>query len=63
MREHGLLVMLTVPADWDADTVARELASCITFGSPRVQVIYDVPARRRQAPPETTVTLRPDAGL
>jgi len=63
MREHGLLVMLVVPADWSADMVERELASCITFGHPRVQTIYDVPARQKAAPPETTVSVRPDAGL
>lgn len=63
MREHGLLVILQVPAAWTADEVRRDLAGCISFGKPRVSVIYDVPAPPKAAPPETVVSVRPDAGL
>jgi hypothetical protein len=48
--EFGFFVKLTVPEF--AEDVERDLATCISFGSPELTKLYEIPARR----PETTVS-------
>jgi len=42
----SILVVLTVPEHMTHEQVERDLATCISFGSPVITTIADVPAAR-----------------
>ena len=43
--EMGFLVKLNVPARMSVADTERALKTCISFGRPVIEIIYDVPAK------------------
>lgn len=43
--EMGFLVKLNVPARMSVADAERALKTCVSFGRPVIEIIYDVPAK------------------